>query len=184
MKIIRGNDPGYAKFDSNPRKLQNDQDAPNTMEKRELKKKILDACITKQRSLIDDFKVRIQSLTETVGLGNEEAYDNFEQAANASKISEINALNELLEFANQEMELLQNLKITPDLIPEQASLGAVVVTDRNTFLISASIEDVTVNGKKYIGISTKSPLFQAMHGKSRGETFTYKGIAYKIKEIF
>ncbi|MEX1241091.1 MAG: hypothetical protein WEB30_15310 [Cyclobacteriaceae bacterium] len=54
------------------------QDKRNTIEKRELKTKILDACITKQRSLINDFKVRIQSVTETVGLGNEEAYDNFE----------------------------------------------------------------------------------------------------------
>ncbi|MEX1241090.1 MAG: hypothetical protein WEB30_15305 [Cyclobacteriaceae bacterium] len=46
------------------------------------------------------------------------------------------------------MEVLRNLKITPHLIPEQASLGAAVVTDRDTFLISASIAHVTVNGKK------------------------------------
>jgi len=156
----------------------------DTTEKIELKKRMLDACIIKQRSLAEDFKARIQSLTETTGLGNEEAYDNLENAANASKIPEINTLNELLEFANREMQLLYNMKLTQNLIRDTPTAGAVVVTSENTFLISASIEEFVVNGKKYIGISTESPLFQAMKGKHKGDTFNYQGKHYRINDIF
>lgn len=154
------------------------------LEKTELKKKMLDACIAKQQSLIGDFSDRIRSLTETSGLGNEESYDNSESAANAQRISEINTLNELLEFANGELELLQNLKMTADTVSDEAVLGAVVVTDTMTFLISASIEEFEADGNKCFGISAHSPLFQAMYRKRKGETFNYGGKQYTIKDIY
>lgn len=159
-------------------------DMVTPQEKTELKKKMLDACIAKQQSLIGDFSNRIRSLTEITGLGNEESYDNTESAANAGRISEINTLNELLEFANEEMELLQNLKMTTDTTNDEAVLGAVVVTDSMTFLISVSIEEFEADGNKYFGISAHSPLFQAMYRKRKGETFSYDGRQYKIKDIY
>lgn len=138
----------------------------------------------KQNLLIGDFKDRINSLTETAGLGNEESYDNTELAGQQLKISEINMLNTLLEFANNEMELLENMNLMPTAIQDKAVLGAVVVTNRNTFFISASIESVEVEGQKYFGISTHSPLFLAMSGKAKGDSFAYKGKHYDINDIF
>jgi hypothetical protein len=155
-----------------------------TVEESELKKKILRACMEKQRLLIGDFKARINSLTKTEGLGNEESYDNSELAGEQSKIAEINTLNALLEFANREMELLENMKLMPTVIQEKAVLGAVVVTTLNTFFISASIEFVEVEGQRYFGISTHSPLFLAMSGKAKGDNFAYKGKHYQINDIF
>lgn len=154
------------------------------IEKSNLKKRMLEACIVKQQSLIDDFKERIKSLTETEGLGNEESYDNTELSIHASRISEINALNQLLEFANREMNLLENLKITQDLMQDQAIVGAVVETDQKTFYISASIENFTVDGKSYIGISAHSPLFLEMSGKRKGDAFSFKSRTYSITDIF
>ena len=155
-----------------------------TAEKIELKKKILRACMEKQRLLIGDFKSRINSLTETAGLGNEESYDNSELAGEQSKIAEINTLNTLLEFANREMELLENIKLMPTIIQEKAVLGALVVTSLNSFFISASIEFVEVEGQRYFGLSTHSPLFLAMSGKGKGDSFAYKGKHYEINDIF
>ena len=148
-----------------------------------LKRKMLDACVIKQQRLISDFTSRIKALTETQGLGNEESFDNSEQAANTLKTAEINALNQLLEFANAELALLKSLK-EQDTRTENAGIGSVVVTNRNTFLVSASIEGFEVDGKSYTGISTQSPLFQAMKGKRAGGTFSYKGITYTIQDIF
>lgn len=156
----------------------------SAIEKAELKKKMLAACIAKQQLLVDDFRERIKSLTEAEGLGNEESYDASELSIQSFRVSEINTLNQLLEFANQEMALLENLKITHDLIHDRAVLGAVVVTDNKTFYISASIENFSVDGQPYLGISAHSPLFQAMSGKRKGESFSFKGKHYKITDIF
>lgn len=68
-------------------------------EKQGLRKKLIEACIAKQQFLIDDFKDRIKTLTESHGLGNEESYDNDVVANNSANVSEINTLNHLLEFA-------------------------------------------------------------------------------------
>jgi hypothetical protein len=153
-------------------------------EKPGLRKKLLNACIAKQQYLIDDFKQRIKELTEADGLGNEESFDNSDVAANSSKVSEINTLNDLLNFANTELKLLENLKSTEDVHRDNVSQGAVVVTNHNNFFVSASLEQFTVDRHLYVGISTSSPIYQAMQGKTKGETFAFNGTAYKIKDIF
>jgi hypothetical protein len=155
-----------------------------TIGKTGLRRKMLDACVTKQQALIDDFKKRIKALMESDGLGNEESYDNTDLATNSQKIPEINALNEALEFANKELELLESLKNTLDLIRNKAMLGAVVVTNHNIFSITVSIEKFEVDGDTYVGVSVQSPIFHAMSGKRKGESFTFKRKTYKIKDIF
>lgn len=156
----------------------------NTIEKKQdLRKKLLDACIAKQQFLIDDFKERIRSLTEPGGLGNEEAYDNTDVVANTVKALEINTLSNELQFAQEELALLESMKSKQDIERSQVALGAIVVTNHGTFFISASVEKFTAAGHTYVGISTSSPIFQVMQGKQSGDQFTFKGMTYKIKDI-
>ena len=155
-----------------------------TAEKTGLRKKMLDACIAKQNFLMDDFRERIKSLAQSKSAGNEDSYDNADMAANEMAVSEINTLNEQLKFAEAELELLENLRITQDLERNDVSLGAIVVTDHHTFFISASLEKFTTEGRSYVGISTYSPIFLAMDGKRKGDSFTFRGVHYKIKDIF
>jgi hypothetical protein len=155
-----------------------------TSEKYQLREKLLDACIAKQLLLIDNFKKRIEALTEPEGLGNEELYDSTDQSSNSQKVIEINTLNELLEFAKAELELLEIIKNTQQMERDRPSLGAVIDTNRGTFFISTSLEQCAVGGSTFIGISTKSPLYSAMEGKKKGDSFYYKGTQYKIKDIY
>lgn len=153
-------------------------------EKQRLRKKLLEACIAKQQLLIDDFKDRIKALTETHGLGNEESYDNQVVASNSATVLEINALNDLLEFANRELEILQSLVASQDVIRDRVAPGAIVVTNYDTFFVCASIEEFHAAGHTYVGISTSSPIYRAMEGKCRGEAFIFQKIVYKIEEVF
>lgn len=149
-----------------------------------LRSKLLSACIHKQELLIEDFKQRIKALTETQGLGNEESYDNADVAAGSQKTMEINTINSLLEFAETELTVLETIKHNLEKRRRKVSLGAIVVTDHNTFFISASLEQFSVDGKKYLGISTKSPLYSVMEGKKIGDSFEYKDKRYTILDIF
>lgn len=155
-----------------------------TSNKIRLREKLVDACIAKQQFLINDFRERINALTEPDGLGNEELYDSTDQSSSSQKVIEINTLNELLEFAKAELELLEIIKSTQQMERDRPSLGAIIDTNRGTFFISTSLEQFAVGGSTFIGISTKSPLYSAMEEKKKGGSFYYKGTQYKIKDIY
>lgn len=99
-------------------------------------------------------------------------------------VSEHNFIRQALDFAMEEMRTLQLLKPNIKRPQATAELGTVVVTDKDTFFISVSIEEFISDGKHYMGISTKSPIFQEMREKSVFETFVHGKIQYFIKEIF
>jgi len=148
------------------------------------RKKLLDACIAKQQFLINDFKDRIKALTGNEGIGNEESFDNQDVADNITRASEINTLNNLLEFANKELEILENLRITQDVDRTHVTPGAIVITNHHTFFVSASLEEFSVDGQIYVGISTDSPIYKAMKGRAKNDSFSFKGLKYTIKDIF
>jgi hypothetical protein len=155
-----------------------------TIEKSVLKEKILNACITQKQSLIDDFKVRMKSLLETEGLGNEEEYDNDELSQKGQASEEINLLNNALSVANEEMNVLRQLKTSESTPPAIAGPGAVVITNKGRFFISVSIDQLAVDGEDFIALSVKSPLYMAMKGLPKGSKFQYNRKVYKITDIF
>lgn len=155
-----------------------------TTQRDTLKRKLLEACINKQNALIEDFKSRISSLLSSEGLGNEEMYDNNELSQTSQKTSEVNSLNEALEFANQELKVLTWLTTQQTKQHKEVELGALVVTNHGSFFVSVSSEQIYVDGDLFTGISIQSPLFLAMLGKQKGERFSCNRTSYKIKDIF
>lgn len=145
---------------------------------------MVEVCLEKQQLLIDDFRNRIKNLLESEGLGNEEEYDSTVQAGAAQRTSEVRLLNEQMDFAAQELSVLIFLTSIETVIHERAELGSVVVTDAGTFFISVSIEQFRLGNKRYVGISIHSPLYLAMKGKRKGESFVYEKKNYHILDIF
>jgi hypothetical protein len=148
-----------------------------------LRKKMLDTCIAKQQTIIDDFKTRINALLENAGLGNEEEYDNNEMSQKAQASEEVNSINEALNVANQEMTVLLNLK-SANKAHTHVEPGAVVITNMNAFYISVSMDRFNIDGETYVGLSAKSPVYHAMKGFTKGHKFLNNGISYRINDIF
>ena len=150
----------------------------------DLKKKMLNACIQKHQTVIDDFQQSIKEMLTSGGLVNEEELDLSQQGFNTEMVQRADAIANQLEFANQEMKLLYDMLPTIGIIQDTVQAGSVVVTDKMNFFVSTSIEDFEVDGMKVFGLSTASPVFQAMEGKKNGEDFSYKEAKYKIQEVF
>lgn len=149
-----------------------------------LRKKMLDACIKKQQLLIEDFKGRIKGLLDTGDLGNEEEYDNTQSSQKSQASAEVNEISKALSLANDEMNFLDQLKATDNNLHTIVGPGAIVVTDKAVFFISVSIEEFTVDGETFIGISTKSPLYLSMKGLPKDSIFHHNGKNYKVLDIF
>ena len=154
------------------------------MKKEELKRKMIESSIEKHKSVIDDFSIRIKELRHNEMIFNEWDFDLDMSSYNYQALNEANLIADQLEFANEELEMLYNIKPSIYTIHDQVELGAVVETNRQTFFISASIEHFKVEGKEYIGLSTKSPLYLTMEGLKKGDHFEYNSTKYLIKDIF
>lgn len=155
------------------------------MDKKELKKKMLEESIKKHQTVINDFSTRISELKEEEENLEYESYNSMARRPyNEQVMPEVEAINRQLQFANEEMDLLYKLQNSEDVMRNEVNLGAAVETDKGTFFVSASIEQFNVDGEEMMGLSTKSPLFQAMSGKKKGDTFSHNDITYKIRDVF
>jgi len=58
-----------------------------------------------------------------------------------------------------------------------------VFTDKVNFVIGLSFKDFEWENKKFVGISTQAPIFDALVGKRAGDKLEFNGINYTIEEI-
>jgi transcription elongation GreA/GreB family factor len=87
-----------------------------------------------------------------------------------------------LQSTQNDLETLQQVpahSLTPII-----EAGAIVHTDKQNFFIAVSIGKVTVDNKTYFPISTSAPIFQAMVGLKKGDSFQFRDRQYKIQEVF
>lgn len=145
------------------------------------KEKIYDACIARQNELIDNYKNELAELDEEMNTRDHSASQTDHNLA-AERQEMHQAMNKELDFLKYEMQILRNLdmKKTYDTV----SLGAVVVTDKRTFFVSVSIEEVEIGDHKVFGLSTEAPIYNKMKDKSKGDTFEMNGLAYKILNVY
>ncbi|NJB86740.1 transcription elongation GreA/GreB family factor [Lewinella marina] len=109
---------------------------------------------------------------------NEESENLFEDGKVDQSINRVEARSSVVEALQHEIRLLANIdEIEPT---EEIQLGDIVETDRGLFFVGAASDEFEVNGKKYRGISTESPLYKAMQGKHNGDTVEVNDTTFRI----
>lgn len=141
---------------------------------------IVRACIQKQEGLIKDFEKEVASIKSEI-LDNDTSQSQGDNSR-AERTDVLNSYEKELAFLKDELLYLENLDWKGK--NEEAEPGAVVATDKLTFFICVSIEDVMVASEKVYGISAKAPIFGAMRGKKTGDSFEYNNVKYSIKNIY
>lgn len=141
---------------------------------------IVRACIQKQEALIKDFEKEIASIKSEIH--DNDTSQSQGDNSKAERTDVLNTYEKELVFLKNEMTYLENLDWKGN--NEVAEPGAVVVTDKITFFICVSIEDVEVDGQTVYGISAKAPLFGQMRGLKVGDSFEYNKAKYQIKSVY
>ena len=153
------------------------------MDKLTFKKRVLQRAKEEQQKLIEDFINQIKELQRCEEIANNDQLDEQQQSLDSSKSDLISAISDELNFAKEEMELLDKMQVG-NKAADFVTIGSVVKTDSMTFFPSVSIEKFVVNGEELFGLSLKAPIYGEMKGKKKGESFQYKGAEYKILELF
>ena len=62
--------------------------------------------------------------------------------------------------------------------------GAVVITDRQNFLLSIGAGKFMVGNQVFFAISAQTPIYMALKGKKVGDELVFNGQRQTIKEIY
>lgn len=145
------------------------------------KKEILSAAMASHESVMQDFRNRIREMRADE---NTDGPDKYNSSLRSETIAEMRLLEEQLEFASHEWDELQRIEAYYDTIHDKVEFGTVVVTDKRTFFVSASIEEFQVGDYALFGLSVHTPLYKAMRGRRKDERFSYAGETYRILSVF
>lgn len=104
--------------------------------------------------------------------------DDFAQQSQSTESAM--SLQVRIDQAKENLESFRNVR--PELVNEITE-GNVVFTDKINFVIGLAFQEFEWGGKKFVGISTQAPIFEALVGKRAGDKVDFNGINYSIEEI-
>ncbi|CAH0998882.1 hypothetical protein LEM8419_00197 [Neolewinella maritima] len=113
---------------------------------------------------------------------NDNVQNMFEDGKVDQSINRVEARASVVEALQHDIRVLANLsEIEPT---EEIQLGDIIETDQGTFFVGAASDEFEVNGKKYRGISTDSPLYLALRGKHNGDKVEVNGTSFTLKNSY
>lgn len=113
---------------------------------------------------------------------NENEQNMFEDGKVDQAYNRVEARASTIEALQHDINVLSNIDdIEPN---EEIQLGDIIETDRGNFFVGAASDEFEVDGKKYRGISTDSPLFRALLGKHDGDTVDVNGTSYTLQSSY
>lgn len=156
------------------------------MNKLELKKAIAEAATNQLEELLFELKetaqMKLQASGEdddsivsgSFGSGDSGNEDMSKEAAAIILAEAENVKVNIQAFKNFRFEKEHN----------SVSLLSLLETDKGNFFISRAVKPVTLNGTRYFLLATSAPIYEAMQGKKKGESYTFNNITYTIKDLY
>ena len=150
------------------------------MDKKEIKRRLHERCL-------DLHMTKVKRLETAV----EEAENSANDYGPQSDIYDSQKMQMIIDrdmYASQlqnEMSLLETLyKIDPLITNTKVEFGCVVETDSQKLYVAIGLGKVTIDAGEFYVISTKVPIYDAIKGKQKGDTFEFRGIQQIIRDIY
>lgn len=150
------------------------------MNNKELKKRLVSACIDTLEKNIGTIRDRIAEIIQTANdyEGDHDIFDPFKEDMMKKKDLQVKQLEKHLD----EIKLLK--KVNTEKISDKVEFGSVVVTDKQNMFVSIALGKLLFENESYYIISTQVPVFKAMQDKKKGDTFTINNNQFTIQDLF
>ena len=148
----------------------------------ELKEKIFQAAIRQLKEKISLLQQERKAVSEGILEDTKSsAGDKFETGREnmTQDLKTIEGTIEKLQEDLDEIYRVQSIKSNSEAVRE----GSLIQLGTDFFLISASIGQLEVDGKKYFLLSRNSPLGQVLIGKKKGENVLFRGKPQAILDV-
>lgn len=146
-----------------------------------IKQKLQEACLTIQQKLADTTSAAMQQAQESANEEKGTMGDKFESFREQCQLDRDMYARQLQEIL-MGLTLLRKIDIGRPI--DSIMPGAVVITDSQLFFIAISLGEVRLDDKSYFAISTQTPLYKAMAGKKKGESFEFRGKVFRVVDMY
>lgn len=106
----------------------------------------------------------------------------FDDGKTGQVLNRVEARASVVEALQRDINLLNGLDSVE--ATEEVQLGDVIETDRGNFFVAVAADEFTVDGVSYHGISTASPLYQALRGKRNGDQVSVNGNTFTLQNSY
>lgn len=144
------------------------------------KQKIVAACKQNLNGKLDMAQDDMRRLREAAGRNADDNQAETYESTQQEMLNEMRDMQEHFDFLEESAALFNRLDFQSKF--EQVQPGALVITDKMTFLVGIS-GDFECEGKIIKGISASAPIYEAMRDKKAGDKATVNGNDFKIKEV-
>ena len=149
------------------------------MTREEKRQQVICSCIQQQEHIATIAKQEMDSAQQQSNDygANVDRYDSYRTKMMRSRDM----------YARQYSNALAGIRTLQDLLKlapfESVQHGAVVVTDKQNFLLSIGAGKFMVGNKVFFAISAQTPIYMALKGKKVGDTITINGQTQTILEV-
>lgn len=144
------------------------------------KQKIVAACKQNLNEKLDIAQNDMRRLREAAGRNADDNQAETYESTQQEMLNEMQDMQEHFDFLEESAALFNRLDFQSTF--EGVQPGALVVTDKMTFLVGLS-GDFESDGQIIKGISSSAPIYEAMRDKKAGDKVTINGNTFKIKEV-
>lgn len=150
------------------------------MSKKIEKQKVYNICLQKLEEQVENFDSRVQSMKSDI---NNKTYSASQsEDRQPGKIELLRIYESELAFSKADLDYLKNLNITTE--HKKVEPGSLSITNQLVFFVSVSTEKFEINNKTVVGISVNAPIYKAMAGLGKGDSFNLNDTEYLIEELY
>jgi len=144
------------------------------------KKEIIETLIASEENFIEKLSTTLQEYKKASDLDEDATMDRQEMSqANEAKDMQLR-MQVQYDKATTDLEVLKS--ISQD-IYDTVVAGSLIETENSFYFVGVSVHSVEVNGKTLYGISSDSPAFTEVFGKTKGDSITLGENKHKIIEL-
>ena len=144
------------------------------------KKEIIETLIASEENFIEKLSTTLQEYKKASDLDEDATMDRQEMSqANEAKDMQLR-MQVQYDKATTDLEVLKS--ISQDKY-DTVVAGSLIETENSFYFVGVSVHSVEVNGKTLYGISSDSPAFTEVFGKTKGDSITLGENKHKIIEL-
>jgi transcription elongation GreA/GreB family factor len=147
------------------------------MNKKELKKFLIE----NEYRTIENTEERLLEFVKGTMLNRNDVIDQDDQSHHRQEERLRNKLDEQVHDHHHHLEEIEALRFNPSDVVEP---GAVIKVNDRYMVIATADGNFKFDGKDFISISTKAPIYQCMMGKKKGDMCSFNNHDFKIEEIY
>ncbi len=141
---------------------------------------IIESCLLKTANRIQEIQAAIDGANDAIVNDTKSSMGDKYETSREMAQQELSRLQQQLNQALQDQEILTNL---PDQASTVVGLGSLVITNQFNYLLASSIGPVKEGEYTVMVVSKQSPIGALLFGKGISDEITFQGKSIKILAI-